>query len=86
MENTNDRRRRFWWTVGVILTAVCLMDLALWYALGLIGGVISPLITSAPGQPEVTTAIQTFHSLEQHLLLIGMPASLSIKIHTKHLR
>lgn len=75
MKKTNDRRRTFWWTVCVILVAVCLMDLALWYALGLLGGMMSPLITAAPGQPEVTAAIQTFQSLEQYFFLIGMPAS-----------
>lgn len=75
MKKNNDRRRTFWWTVCVVLLAVCLMDMALWYALGLLGGMISPLITSAPGQPEVTSAIQTFHSLEQYFLLVGMPAS-----------
>lgn len=75
MKKTNIRRRTFWWTVCVILVAVCLMDLAIWYALARLGGAISPLITSAPGQPEVTSAIQTFHSLEQYFLLIGMPAS-----------
>jgi hypothetical protein len=51
------------------------MDLSLWFALDLLGGVMTPLILSAPGQPEVTTAIQTFHSLEHYFILIGLPAS-----------
>lgn len=75
MEKASTLRRTFWWTVCAVLIAVCLMDLALWYGLGLMGRVISPLITSVPGQSEVTNAIQAFNSLEQYFLLIGMPAS-----------
>lgn len=75
MKKTKLHRRTFWGTVFIVLVAVCLMDLSLWFALDLLGGVMTPLITSAPGLPEVTTAIQTFHSLEHYFLLIGVPAS-----------
>lgn len=75
MKKTNAHRRSFWWTVFIVLVAVCLMDLSLWYVLGLIGKAITPLITAEPGQPVVTTAIRTFNSLEQYFLIIGMPAS-----------
>ena len=75
MKKTDAQRRSFWWTVFIILLAVCLIDLSLWYVLGLIGEVITPLITAEPGQPLVTTAIRTFNSLEQYFLIIGMPAS-----------
>lgn len=75
MKKSNAHRRTFWWTVFIVLITVCIMDLSLLYALDLIGGVISSLMTSAPGQPEVTKAIQTFNSLEHYFLIIGMPAS-----------
>lgn len=75
MEKTIAHRRTFWWTVCIVLLAVCIMDLSLLYALGLLGEVMSSLMTSAPGQPEVTKAIQTFNSLEHYFLIIGMPAS-----------
>lgn len=75
MKKTRSHRRTFWWTVFIVLVAVCIMDLSLWFALDLLGGVMDSLITSAPGQPEVTAVINTFHSLENYFLIIGMPAS-----------
>lgn len=75
MKKTKTHRRTFWWTVCVVLVTVCLMDLAVWYAMGVLGKMITPLLTSAPGQPAVTSVIQTFHSLENYFLLIGMPSS-----------
>lgn len=75
MNKTIAQRRTFWWTVCIVLVAVCVMDLSLWYVLGLLGEVLSPLITSAPGQSEVTKIIQTFNSLERYFLIVGMPAS-----------
>jgi hypothetical protein len=75
MKKTKSHRRTFWWTVFIVLVAVCIMDLSLWFAMDLLGGFIDSLITSAPGQPEVTAAIKTFHSLEHYFLMIGMPAS-----------
>lgn len=78
MTKTKTQRRTFWLTASIVLVAVCIMDLSVWYALEQIGGILSPLITSAPGQPEVTKAIQTFNSLEQYFTMIGMPASFLI--------
>jgi hypothetical protein len=75
MKRKKLNRGTFWWTVLIVLFAVCIMDLALWYALDLMGGVMSPLITSDPGQAEVTAAIQAFHSLERLFYLYGMPSS-----------
>lgn len=75
MKKAKSHRRTFWWTAFIILVVVCIMDFSIWYALERISRVLAPLITSAPGQPEVTTAIQTFHSLEQYFLMIVMPAS-----------
>jgi hypothetical protein len=75
MKKTKIQRRTFWWTVFVILVAVGLMDLGLLYALGAMGEVMSPIVTAAPGQVEVTTAVKTFHTLEQNIILIGMPVS-----------
>lgn len=75
MKKTKAHRRTFWWTVLIVLFAVCLMDFSLWYSLEMIGEAMAPLITSAPGEAEVTTAIQTFHALEHYFLIIGMPAS-----------
>jgi hypothetical protein len=75
MKKKKTHRRTFWWTVFIVLVAVCIMDLSMWFALDILGGVMDALITSAPGQPEVTAAINTFHSLEHYFLIIGMPAS-----------
>jgi hypothetical protein len=75
MGKTKSQRWSFWWTVFIILAAVGVMDFALWYAMNLLGGALSHLITSTPGQAEVTRTIQTFHSLERHFMLFGMPAS-----------
>ena len=68
-------RRTFWWTVCIVFVVVCTMDLAVWFGLQMFGNTISPLVTAAPGLSEVTTAIQTFHSLEQRVLLYALPGT-----------
>ncbi len=75
MKKTKTHRRTFWWTVFISLVAVGLMDLGILFALWRMGEVMLPLVTTVPGQPVVTTAVKTFHSLEQYILLIGMPVS-----------
>ncbi len=75
MEKKNVSRRTFWWTGFVVLLAVVVMDLALWYGLFTLENVIDPLMTAASGVPEATAVITTYHSLEQYFLLFAMPGS-----------
>lgn len=75
IQNKVAGRRTFWWTVCIVFVVVCAMDLAVWFGLQFLGDAISPLVTTAPGLSEVTTAIQTFHSLEQWVLLYALPGT-----------
>lgn len=75
MQNNVAGRRTFWWTVCIVFVVFCAMDLAVWFGLQVLGDTISPLVTTALGLSEVTTVIQTFHSLEQWVLLYALPAT-----------
>lgn len=65
----------FWWTVAIVFVVICAMDLAVWFGLQILGNAVSPLIATTPGLSEVTTAIQTFHSIERWVLLYALPGT-----------
>ena len=75
MQNNVADRKSFWWTVSIILTVICAIDLAAWFGLRFLGDSLSPLLTAAPGLSEVTTAIQTFHLFEQWVLIYALPGT-----------
>jgi Na+-transporting methylmalonyl-CoA/oxaloacetate decarboxylase gamma subunit len=80
MKKSKIQRRTFWWTVFITMMVVGIMVLGVLYILGLMGDMMSSIVTAAPGQPEVTSAVKTFHTLEQYVMLFGMPLSFVIFI------
>ncbi len=68
-------RKTYWWTVFILFFVICMMNLAVWFGLRFLGDTIAPLITAAPGLSEVTTAIQTFQTFEQWVLIYALPGT-----------
>ena len=73
--NKTAARRTFWWTVLIVLVAVCALDLAVWTLLQVLGNTLSPLVATTTSLSGVTLAIQKFYFLERWVILFGFPGT-----------